>query len=105
MLSSLHLSQFSCRTRLLSSLESMALLVRGGAEHVTPRGITFQTAPTIELKRGDDPRTRAFFLPPYYNVFLFEVEGSTEKLESFTLLPIMLTRTLTSRTNDNVECE
>lgn len=58
-----------------------------------------------ELKRGDDPRTRAFFLPPYYTVFQFQVEGAAETLESFTLLPIMITRALTSRTNDNVELE
>ena len=86
-----------------------------------------------ELKRGDDPRTRAFFLPPYCEkprpcsgapqpvppgrspplpasdtVFQFQIEaagGAVETLESFTLLPIMISRTLSSRTNDNVELE
>ena len=36
---------------------------------------------------------------------LVQVEGSTDALESFTLLPVMLARTLNSRTNDNVELE
>lgn len=62
-----------------------------------------------ELKRGDEESTRAYFLPPYYTVFAFDLgsNGGVKQpvQEFFTTLPVIIKNTYRLRTNDNVELD